>query len=82
MEYAIFPMETINITQRHNGSTSHGWNGSVGCKAIDIGGAVPDDGKTLELLYAPTTMKVLWVDRPSKIVAFETCDTSGNPEKV
>lgn len=82
MEYAIFPMETINISQRHDGATSHGWDGTNGCKAIDLGGAVYSDGKTYEDVYAPTTMKVLWIDTPSNIVAFGTCDNHGNPQKV
>lgn len=83
MEYAIFPMRVINISQRHNGFTSHGWDGSgVGCKAIDLGGANSSGSGIREALYAPTTMKVLWVDKPSNIVAFGTCDKNGNKAKV
>ncbi len=80
MEYAIYPMNEINISQRHNGTTSHRWyTGTTdGCKAIDNAGT----GTANKPLYAPTTMKILWIHERANSVAFGTCDSAGNPAKV
>ncbi len=82
MEYAIFPMKTINISQRHNGTTSHGWDGVNGCKVIDLEGLERSGTGICEEVYAPTMMKALWIDTRANTVAFGTCDNYGNPVKV
>ena len=78
MENVIFPMQTINITQRALDSYSH-----KGLEAWDIAGA--DTG--IESAYAPCTVKVL-AKLPyettgfSNTVFFGSCDENGNPAKV
>ncbi len=69
MEYVIFPMKPIRITQRANGSRSH-----TNLQAWDI--ANSEDS----LWYAPCTVKVLAINpRPNNYntVLFGTCDNSG-----
>lgn len=76
MEYAIFPMETINISQRANGTTSH-----QHLQAWDIAGI--DTG--IEEWYAPCTVKVLAINPDIGMyntVFFGSCDSSGNPAAV
>lgn len=73
MEYAIFPMKIISISQRY----------STGHKAMDIVGS----GTGKEDLYAPCGLKVLKVLPRSttnffNTVLFGTCDANGNPAAV
>lgn len=78
MEYCIFPMRIINITQRALDSFSH-----KNLEAWDIAGK--DTG--IESAYAPCTCKVLSILSYSKTgfsntVFFGSCDANGNPAKV
>ena len=72
MEYVIFPMKTINITQRYH---------SAHC-AWDIAGK--DTG--IEPWYAPCTVKVLKILGPGSgyynSVLFGSCDSYGNQTAV
>lgn len=78
MQNVIFPMRTINITQRALDSFSH-----KNLEAWDIAGA--DTG--IESAYAPCRVKVL-AKLPyettgfSNTVFFGSCDKNGNPEAV
>lgn len=76
MEYAIYPMKTISISQRANGGYSH-----VGLQAWDIVGT--DTG--IEPWYAPCRVKVLAINPRSwmsNTVFFGSCDENGNEAKV
>ncbi|SJZ53038.1 SH3 domain-containing protein [Anaerorhabdus furcosa] len=79
MEYTIFPMAYINITQRVGGTTSHTfeYQGVVRDQlAIDIGGV--DSG--IDFAYAPTTCKVEKIIGTT--VYFSSCDRNGYYKKV
>lgn len=72
MEYAIFPMQSINITNRY--SSSH--------NAWDLGG---EGWATKEYWRAPCRVKVLKILTPpngSNTVLFGTCNEAGNQERV
>lgn len=74
MENVIFPMKTINITQRENGGYSH-----KNLQAWDIAGL--DSGK--ESAFAPCTVKVLSIlpyatTGFANTVFFGSCDAKGN----
>lgn len=53
LEVALFPMETINVTQGRNGQLSH-----QGIDAYDLAGK--DSG--IDTLYAPFSLRVVWKD--------------------
>ena len=78
MQNVIFPMQTINITQRALNSYSH-----TNLEAWDIAGA----NTRIENAFAPCRVKVL-AKLPyettgfSNTVFFGSCDANGNPEAV
>lgn len=72
MEYAIFPMQVINVTQRHYTAGSH-----KNLKAIDIAGK--DTG--IESAFAPFTCKLL-NKAGSNTAYFGSCDLQGNQAQV
>lgn len=74
MEYAIFPMDLINISQRANGTVSH-----QDLQAWDLAG-----GENA-VWYAPCRVKVLAINPQSwmsNTVFFGSCDINGNAAKV
>ncbi len=76
MEYAIFPMKTISISQGY--SSSH--------KAFDCNGS-SGDRTTKDYWYAPCTLKVLkLLDKEQSgyynTILFGTCDEKGNQASV
>ena len=75
MEYAIFPMINIGVSQRHNTTKkfSH-----YQMKAIDIIGK--DAG--IEQAYAPFTGKVLAITTSANTIFFGSCDENGNKAQV
>lgn len=75
MEYLIFPMKYINISQGENGTTSH-----TGLLANDLVGS----GEGKDAAYAPATCKVIAYDLStnSNTVFFGTCDSLGNEAAV
>lgn len=73
MEFCIFPMQCINITQRANSPFSH-----KNLQALDIAGK--DSG--IESVYAPCTVKALAKWGTSNTVIFGSCDERGKATAV
>jgi hypothetical protein len=75
MEYAIFPMQNVGVSQRHNTTKKYS---HYQMKAIDIIGK--DSG--IEQGYAPFTGKVLAITTSANTIFFGSCDENGNKAQV
>lgn len=77
MDNVIFPMQYVNISQRHYSAPSH-----QNLKAIDLAGQYSSATKIAEPAYASTRCKVLASGIGYNTVLFGTCDESGKPAAV
>ena len=88
MEYLIYPMKTISISQGSYEKDKYGQSSNLGYNAIDIVGKHDSSSAIREEVFAPATCKVLKIYKyngegtSANTVLFGTCDKNGNKAKV